>query len=176
MTDEIFEKAILRVQRIAEVVGKLPPELRVTAFESLAGFIPSTTTRPAPPAPADKSAVGGGKTAPPPPVDTSDREAFFGAFNHDKPADNARLLIAWLYSQYGTESFTVAELRELASEVGLTIPERLDMTIKSAREDGKTLYTSTGRGKFKPTVHGEASLKAEYSIRKGTAKKPGAAE
>lgn len=179
MTDEVFNKAIERFQRIVEVVGKLPPDLQASAFNALAPLIqlaPSSAPPLAPPA-APGVAAAGNKTSKKEVQEApEDREAFFGSFNHEKPHDNVRLLIAWLYSQYGTESFSLNELRDLANDVGLTVPERLDMTVKSAREDGKTLFTSTGRGKFKPTVHGEAFLKAEYGVKKGTGKRPAVAE
>jgi len=56
--------------------------------------------------------------------------------------------------------------------VGLTVPQRLDKTLLNAKEKGKALFTRAGRGQFKPTVHGEKYLKEQYSVTKGTQKKP----
>lgn len=107
--------------------------------------------------------------------DSSDEE-FFSAHNHDKPADNARLIAAWFYREYGVEPFSVEEVSAKASGVGITIPARVDMTFVQAKEKGKKLFARAGRGKFKPTVHGEANLKATYSVKKGTKKRAGEAE
>ena len=97
---------------------------------------------------------------------------FFGKFSHNKPADNAKLLAANHYRNYGSEAFSTDETRQGVADVGLTVPERLDMTFLGMREKGNSLFTRAGRGKFRPTVHGEANLKSEYSIKKGTKAKP----
>ena len=60
--------------------------------------------------------------------------------------------------------------------MGVTIPTRVDMTLLSAKENGKKLFARAGTGKFKPTVHGEANLKATYNVKKGTKRRSGDAE
>ena len=62
-----------------------------------------------------------------------------------------------------------------AKDVGITIPERVDLTFLSAKEKGKNLFARAGLGKFKPTVHGEAYLKTTYSVKKGKKTRPGEA-
>ncbi len=80
-------------------------------------------------------------------------------------------IAAYHYSQYGKEPISYDEVRQIAGDVGLTIPERVDMTFKSAKEKGKSLFQNSGRGKTKPTVHGETYLKENFSVRKGKKKK-----
>jgi hypothetical protein len=62
----------------------------------------------------------------------------------------------------------VEEVKAVATNVGITIPDRVDMTLGNAAEDGKQLFTRVARGKFKPTVHGESYLKSTYEVKKGT--------
>ena len=82
-----------------------------------------------------------------------------------------RLTNRWSAREYGAEPFSVDEVRQKADDVGITIPARIDMTFQAAKEKGKKLFARAGRGRFKPTVHGEANLKATYSVKKGTTKR-----
>jgi hypothetical protein len=100
-----------------------------------------------------------------------DRDTFFLKFNHGKPSDNALLVVAWHYNQYGVAPFSGDEIRKLGDEVGVTIPKRVDMTIANAQHDGKTCFTRAGKSLFRPTVHGEARLKKTYGVKKGTLSK-----
>lgn len=68
------------------------------------------------------------------------------------------------------------EVRAKADAAGITIPARVDKTFLQATEKGKKLFARAGPGKFKPTVHGEANLRATYSVNKGTKKRTGDAE
>src|SRR6266446_5487493 len=112
---------------------------------------------------------GGGSEQPEPEggAENDTREEFFSAYNHDDPSDNVRLIAAYLYREHGVASFTTKEVKALAEEVGVTVPERIDMTLKQARKDGKNLFSSPSQGRFKATVHGEAYLKSEYKVKKG---------
>jgi hypothetical protein len=65
----------------------------------------------------------------------------------------------------------VDEMRELADDVGVTVPERLDMTYLQAKRKGNRLSRRGGRGAFRPTVHGEAFFKEAYKVTKGTSRK-----
>jgi len=164
MSEDHFVQVLRRLEQSGKVLEKLPSEVRLAAFNAL---VPSLVS--------DESDA---------PIDTqqhlplkkqshsSSGEELFSKFSHDKPADNVKLITAYLYSQYGSESFSLAEIRSWAKQVGLTIPGRPDMTIKAALDDGKKLYQSTGREKYAPTVHGEALLKKTYGISKGTNQRP----
>ncbi len=103
---------------------------------------------------------------------TSDTcEQFFAALKTEKPSDDALATAAYHYSLYGSGEFSVDEMRELADDVGVTVPERLDMTYLQVKRNGNRLFRRGTRGAFRPTVHGEAFFKQTYNVRKGTAQK-----
>lgn len=164
MDENEFKERADRLAKVGKALEKLPAEVRRDAFDLLKGYVTehssgSTTKKTL----AKPIRDGGGDT----------QEKFFGAFDHDKPADNARLIAAYFYREYGADPFSLDEVRQMANDVGITIPARIDMTFLSAKEKGKKLFARAGTGKFKPTVHGEANLKATYSVKKGTKKRQG---
>lgn len=167
MDEKEFKTRAGRLEQIAKVVEKLPAEVRSAAFDLLKDYVTGDSAEsPTKKAPAKIKRE----------VADDSEEDFFGAFDHDKPADNARLIAAWFYREYGVAPFSLDEVREKATDVGITIPARIDMTFLQAKEKGKKLFARAGTGKFKPTVHGEANLKAAYSVKKGTKKRAGEAE
>lgn len=167
MDDKEFKTRSSRLEQIAKVLEKLPAEVRSEAFELLKDYVTehSSETRV-----KTKAPKGGRDSA------GQSEEEFFGAFEHDKPADNAKLIAAWFYREYGAEPFSLDEVRTKADDVGITIPARVDMTFHVAKDKGKKLFARAGTGKFKPTVHGEANLKTTYSVKKGTKKRTDGAE
>lgn len=96
------------------------------------------------------------------------RDDFFSSRTQGKPADNAHLVAAFLYGQHGTD-FSLSDLREVASDVGVTIPERVDVTLGGAQRDGRPLYRPLGRGRFRVTVHGENFLRTTFGVTRGRA-------
>lgn len=167
MDDKTFRTRVARLERIAQVLEKIPAEVRSDVFDLLKSYVTEHPSQ----APTKGTRAKKVHDA----ADASD-EDFFSAFDHNRPADNARLVAAWFYREYGVEPFSVDEVVAKANDVGITIPSRVDMTFLAAKEKGKKLFARAGRGKFKPTVHGEASLKATYSVKKGTKKRAGDAE
>ncbi|MBI4529700.1 MAG: hypothetical protein HY695_38365 [Deltaproteobacteria bacterium] len=167
MDDKEFKTRASRLEQIAKVLEKLPAEVRSDAFDLLKGYV---TEHSSPPRARTKETKGQRDAA------AQSEEEFFGAFDHDKPADNAKLVAAWFYREYGAEPFSLDEVRAKADAVGITVPARVDMTFVQAKEKGKKLFARAGTGKFKPTVHGEANLKSIYSVKKGTKKREGDAE
>jgi hypothetical protein len=165
--DKEFKTRSSRLEQIAKVLEKLPPEIRGEAFELLKGYVTEHS-----PGPRTKTE----DTKSQPKTDAQSKEEFFGSFPHDKPADNVKLIAAWFYREYGAEPFTLDEVRAEADAVGITIPARVDMTLSQAKDEGKKLFARAGKGKFKPTVHGESYLKARYSVKKGTKKRTENAE
>lgn len=172
MDEAEFKRRAARLEQIAKVLDKLPPEVRGAAFALLEDYAVGTTEDPAPSRVQKKTPAASAHRLP---VGAS-REQFFAAFDHDKPSDNVRLIAAFHYREFGIEPFAVDEVTQIASDVGITIPDRVDMTLVSATENGKKLFTRAGTGMFKVTVHGEAFLKATYSVTKGTKKRVVAAE
>ena len=162
MDEKEFKQRVSRLEQIAKVLEGLPSEARAAAFDLLKGYV---TERDSEPADKKRSKDMGG--------DGEDSmEAFIGSFDHDKPADNAKLIAAYFYSEYGLEPFTLEDVRETAENVGIIIPARPDMTLTQAKEKGKKLFARAGKGKFRPTVHGEKYLKDTYSVKKGRKKRP----
>lgn len=94
-------------------------------------------------------------------------EAFFGSFDHSKPADNVTLIAAWHYSQFGLSPLSKNYINKIANEVGITIPSRPDMTLKSKTAKAKNCFRQQARGEYVPTVHGEAFLKETYNVKRG---------
>lgn len=162
MDDKEFKWRSDRLEQVAKVLEKLPAEIRVAAFELVKGFVTGQTAEVRTKV---KSAEAPGSTP------LRSEEEFFASFDNDKPSENAKLIAAWFYREYGADPFSIDEIREKADAVGITIPARVDMTFLQAKEKGKKLFARAGTGKFKPTVHGEANLKATYSIKKGTKKR-----
>lgn len=157
MDENEFKERASRLQDVGKIIEKLPTEIRSEAFSLLKGYV------------SDQASSSGRKTNP---AEDSAKQAddgdFFGKYDHDKPSDNARLVAAYLFREYGAAPFSTEDLKSIASSVGITLPDRVDVTIGAAQEKGKHLFARVGRGKFKPTVHGESFLKATYNVKKGT--------
>lgn len=164
MNEDTFAERVARLRKLGKVISGLDPEIRLEAFRILKDYVTGGASESA------RRKRGGGAEGPPP--SPNGKEAFFAAREHGKPAENVKLMTAYLFSQYGSAPFTLAELATLAASVGLTVPQRIDMTLRQAKSGGKSLYTSAGRGKFKPTVHGETYLKETFQVSKGTLTKP----
>ena len=147
-----------RLLEVNKIVGKLDVSIRVAAFDFLkpyittGAFIPDTAPK---------------KPAADPPS-SADESELIQKHGDGKPNDNVNLIAALWFGEYGSNPFSIDHVREKARSAGLTIPARTDMTLRSAREKGKSLYLSTGRGLFKPTVVGEAFLKVTYNVKRGT--------
>jgi hypothetical protein len=167
MDEQTFKARVQKIVEIASVVEKLPSEIRAQAFALLAPYVGDM-----PP----KAKLGDdGHTADKQESGSDDGEArgaFFGRFDHSKPADNVKLIFAYWYGQYGNAPLSLKGLKAIADEVGLTIPDNSRMTITNAQANSKSLFTNAGRGLWRPTVHGEAYLKETYSVRKGTNSPP----
>ena len=156
-----YRDRVKRLKEVNSVVKTLEPAIREGAFELLKGYITSGAP--------EKRAKDGPKKSHT--NDSTDGKDFIATFDHEKPSDNAKLIAAYYYREYGSAAFSLDEVRETAEDVGVTIPARLDMTLQGAVKDGKKLFRRAGRGKFKPTVHGEKYMKDTYKVSKGTKKK-----
>ena len=158
MDQKEFNERASRLQGIGKVIEKLPAEIRSEAFTFLSAYVSQQV---------GTSARHSAKQQP----DGDAGGSIFSRFEHQKPSDNVRLVAAHLFEEYGSEPFSSDEVKTVAVDAGITIPDRVDMTIAAAKENGKQLFARVGRGKFKPTVHGEAYLKATYRVKKGTKKR-----
>ena len=166
MDENTFQRWAEKLEKIGKLLEKLPSEIRLAAFELLQSYITDTSTEG-----GNKGRVKE-KEKIKSKEDWKRKEGLFSAFVHGKPADNVKLIAAHLYHEYGSEPFSAEEVKKISNDVGITIPERIDMTLLQAKDKGKKLFSKIGRGKYKPTVHGETYLKEKYSVKKGTGKKP----
>lgn len=171
MDEQTFKDRVSKLKEISSVLEKLPAEVRGAAFGLLEAYV------------TGESDGAGGVRAPKkskperePAGEPADASEFFGQFENLKPADNVRLVAAYFYREYGAQAFGVDELKVLADQVGVTVPDRIDMTLVAATEKGKKLFIRAGRGQFKPTVHGELYLKSEFKVKKGNKQKATAEE
>ncbi|KJC52112.1 hypothetical protein [Bradyrhizobium sp. LTSP857] len=165
MNKEEFEERASRLQEIGQIIEKLPIEIRGDAFGLLKAYATKNASSGNDPSQAEQYIASDDNGD----ADSNSSEGgLFSKHTHDKPADNVRLAAAHLFEQYGSEPFTAAEIESVATDAGITVPSRIDMTLRVAKDDGKQLFMSAGRGKFKPTVHGEIYLKNTYKVKKGT--------
>ena len=161
MNEATLKERTKRLLEINDIIKKLDPTIRPAAFALLQDYVLAG----APAAKQNKSPATSDDDG------SEDRERFFSQFPHDKPADNALLIGAYHYTLYGSSPFTTDEIKSMATEVGVTIPERTDITFAQAQREGKNLFLRAGRGGFRPTVHGEAFFKKTYQVSKGKKQK-----
>ena len=168
MDEATFKERVKRLHEINKVVEKLDPAIRGQAFALLEDYIGAGKV-------SARRPEKGGEETDTEPEDASDRESdlevFVGKLESDAPADNAKALAAFHYKRYGKAAFGTDDINELAEESGLTVPTRVDMTLKGAKEDGKALFRQVGKT-FTPTVHGEKFFKDTYKVKKGKLAKP----
>lgn len=165
MTDDEFHEAVERLRQVNDAIKNLDDAIKSQAFEVLKPFIrkgngtaiPAETPHQGP---ADGVAPEGG-----------DGEAglreFLAAQEGSKPSDNVHAIVAWLYSQYGIQPFKAAEVEVLAHQVGVTVPNSVNMTLTQMSRDGKKLLQKSS-GAFRVGVHGEKHFKQAYNVSKGT--------
>jgi hypothetical protein len=164
MDKKSLEHVEQRLLEVNGVIQKLDPSIRASSFELLKGYVTSGT----PSGQLGSIAESGEKSS----SEDSGLAELMQTHVHDKPSDNAHLLAADWYGQYGSSPFALNAMKERAEAAGLTIPDRLDMTYTAAQDAGKKLYQSAGRGFYKPTVTGELYLKKTYGVAKGTEAPP----
>jgi len=161
MSDEQVKEVKKKLLEINQIISELDPAIRVQAFEILAPHyfeerLPKKTI-------VEKKAE---KTEKVEKISTEDEATFFSDFSHKKPFENVHLIVAWYFSQFSPFPITTELLRKKANDVGLTIPERPDTTMRYAKKKGKNLYRKQENG-YLPTVYGEANLKEIYKVSKG---------
>lgn len=166
MNENTLKERTKRLLEINKIIKKLDSAIRPAAFLLLEDYVLSSAGLVKEPElhPAQRNDR------------RADHEKFFSKFNHSKASDNVLLICAYLYGQYGSSPFGVKNIKTLADEVGVTVPDKPYMTIKAAQRKGKSLFRSVGGGLFCPTVHGEKFLKETYKVSKGTQQKPQDAE
>jgi hypothetical protein len=96
-----------------------------------------------------------------------------GFLNRDdklKPSEYAYLCAAYHFATYGAAAFSLDDLRAIAREAGVVLPDRLDMTLKQAGKAGKRLFQAVGRDAYKPTASAGVLFRERWNVKPG--KKP----
>lgn len=168
MDEATFKERVKKLTEINKVVMKLDPAIRGQAFALLEGYV--GTGKISSHKPEDSDRVDA-------PADTGDLDADLEAFvggleaEPDTPAESAKALAAFLYKRYGKAPVRPEEINELARKAGWTVPDRIDMTLKGAKINGKTLFRQEGKT-YVPTVQGESFFKETYKVKRGKLPKP----
>jgi hypothetical protein len=102
----------------------------------------------------------------------ADLAAFFNREGNMKPADYAQLCAAYHYSLYGASAFSIAELKAIATDAGVVLPDRVDMTLRSAMQKGKKLFQPSGSGAFRPTAAACLHFADKWKVKPGKMAKP----
>ncbi len=91
---------------------------------------------------------------------------FFEPLDTKVPAHALEAIVAWYYAQNGPVVVTKTMVNDLADKVGLTIPQRSDMTLRVAKNEGKKLFVHFGKG-YKLTTAGELYIKKKIPNSEG---------
>ncbi len=165
MKNAKIEEAKANLLEINEVIKQLDESLRAAALEVLVPmYFPDTTKQDKPAAIEAKNKKESEESVAP---DTDDLGSFIAPFEKSKPAENVMLLVAWLYSHYGTYPISLKEIQELGDSCGLIIPSRPDNTMRQAKSGGKSLFQQQGKC-WRLTVSGELSVKNQFKVKKGS--------
>ncbi|MFZ5733329.1 MAG: hypothetical protein ACOY4O_11370 [Pseudomonadota bacterium] len=97
----------------------------------------------------------------------SDLASFFNRDEDLKPSDYGYLCAAYHFSQFGAAPFSITEIRAIATEAGVIIPDRLDMTFRQAAKKGKKLFQDAGKSSFKPTATGGLEFGERWGVKPG---------
>lgn len=147
MDSKTYEEAVKRLGEVNGVITKLDPAIRQEAFSLLMPYIQGGSVV-ASQVRFQEGDGGSDGTEEDGAVDLSETEQFFTTHEGGKPSENAYLCVAYLYSQYGAQPFSLDDVREVANQAGLTLPDRVDVTLAGAKKGGKPLFKRAGRGKL----------------------------
>jgi len=169
-TDRSTVERILSEANAAVEAAKLPQNFRVVAFEKAVDLLGGGSK------PAETPADDDGDGAEAVPVDASSAESFVRSQPNvlDRPAEAVKAIAAWWFSQYGSAPITRMNVETIAENIGVTIPDRPDATLRQMKHDGRDVFRSAGRGAFVPTrPHGELYFQVQYEVSKGRKSAPG---
>jgi len=148
----------VKLRAINSIITKLDPAIKLAAFEVLKLLLLKNSLETGPTNKNIPTTEGG---------TSGDVRDFYASFNPTKPADSVLVLAGWLYTQRGSTPFTLTELRDLINDVGVPMPDRIDMTLRNCTRNGKKLFQRAGQGDYRPTVHGENFFKSEMNLKPG---------
>ncbi len=170
MDEKTFDETVERLKNANAVIAKLDAAIREEAFSVLLPYVKGT---PAPKGGRDGGNAGGGGgengDAVEPPTDRDDLLNKHGG----EPVDNVLLAAAAWYMEYGSAAFSKADIQEVLDSAGMTAPVRVDRTLDTTTKGkGKNLFRKTSRGRWVPSVPGEAYFRETFKVTKGKKKPP----
>ncbi len=147
-------------QQIVAMLTKEDPDTRRRAIQAALVLL------------GEASSISNANTRPPKQQQDNNVEpgALAEFFTHDaklKPSDHAYLCAAYHFSLYGMTAFSLEELKDIAGEAGVVLPDRLDMTLTQAAKKGRKLFQPAGKGMFRPTASAGIVFKERWSVRPG---------
>lgn len=166
MNDTEYKQLKQKILDVNGLIAKLDPAIRGEVFGILKPYLSESEHDHGHPPKKDK-----GKKTTEQESSPEDVAGLIAAHPDGSPADNVVLITAHLYREYGTAPFTAAEIKQLGDSFGLTVPNRIDNTLKTSKRGGKKLFQQVGK-EFKATVHGESVFKSEYHVTKGRKPRP----
>jgi hypothetical protein len=163
---DVVDKEILkRMKEVEKAVATLDPAVRGEAFSMMRGYILGGAA-------ASADDVGGDEAGATRQATPRGAAAFLKKHEGEKDHENVLAVAAWWYSQYGNAWFDPnRDLRTIADAAGLTVPIRIDMTVRQIKRDGKPVFRKSG-STYSPTPSGERYLKTTFSVSKGTGTPP----
>jgi hypothetical protein len=169
MDEPTFKERVKRLKAVDTVVKQLDAAFRDAAVELLKDYVTSTPSAPGQAHRGKKADKSSGVVGNPP--------EFFDTHqgDDDTEVDNLVLAAAFHFSQYGDVEFSTEELRTIAGEAGVDVPDRIDVALKRKKDGrgGKNMFRKgTGVGGFRPTAAGRRYFVDTYKVKKGTKKKP----
>ncbi len=166
MDDQAFDERVERLRKVNAVIGELDEAIRVEAFRILRPYIDGQAA-----ARVQIDAAGGdegGDADSAEPIDSTNVETFVRSQDVAKPANAVKAIAAWWFSEYGSAPIGGSDVEGIAQEIGVTIPNRPDNTLRGMKSNGKDVFRPAARGTFTPTrPHGELFFQTEYQVTKG---------
>jgi hypothetical protein len=161
--NEKIASALKDLQEINAVITTLDPAIKEKAFERLFPMIFAPAGRSELLTGNAESEQKDAETAVSV-ADTSSLEAFFANLNQTRPAENVMAICAWLYATKGDAIITLDEIKGVGDQVGMTLPDRPDMTLAQKKNKKNPCFRKNGKG-YSLTVHGKTFLKEQYGAR-----------
>ena len=165
MDEQTFKERAERLEAVNAVITRMDEAIRAQAFALLKPYISGGTVNDDDE--TEDNEDNNGEIKPRRDGGAFDVEKLVEEHESDNEADNVYLCLAIFYARHGRAPFAMPQLKAIAQEVGLAIPDRHDNTIRTAKRDGKAVVRKGADGTWKITPGGEAFLKEQYTVTKG---------
>ena len=168
-----FDQTVKMLREINGIITELDPAIREQAFDLLRPYVDSKAAK-ITPKPTDSDETNGGSTSEGYPLISEENAAsFLSEHAVGKPSDNVKAIGALIFSEFGSSQFTPADVNGIADEMGVMVPDRVDVTLQGAAHNKNRLFTKVRSGVYKPTIHGQKYFQEFYGVAKGTRKMSG---